>query len=71
VADLGSGFEMRGNNMVTVEVLNPVGKLLGHFELARVPIAGDFIILPDGEYKVSRVVLWHTGCTTVYVSSLG
>ena len=57
--------------MVTVEILNPVGKSLGFFELARVPIAGDFIMLPDGEYKVSRVVLWHTGLAVVYVFSLG
>lgn len=53
--------------MVTVEVLNLIGESLGFFELARVPVAGDCILLPAGEYKVSRVILWHTGLAQVYV----
>ena len=54
-----------------VDIKNPVGQSLGFFELSRVPVAGDYIVLPCGEFKVSRVILWHTGCTDVYVFSLG
>jgi len=57
--------------MVVVEIVNPVGQTFGFFELARVPVAGDYVVLPAGEYKVSRVVLWHTGLAMVYVFSLG
>ena len=67
----GSGFESRGKSMVVVEIVNPVGQTFGLFELSRVPVAGDFIMLPAGEYKVSRVVLWHTGATQVFVFPLG
>jgi hypothetical protein len=67
----GFGFESKGGVMVNVEILDPIGKSLGFFDLARVPVKDDFILLPSGEYKVSRVALWFTGLVQVYVFALG